>query len=294
MTPDPSTVAKWFALDVLVEYGAAGAVESAFNALGSLGSEINNLSPDGNRDVTVTGYFDEAPDAAAARETVDQYLRIYGFEAGVRFEVRERVVANEDWLAEWKRHWSPTTAGRFIIAPPWSDVVAGDKIVIRIEPNMAFGTGTHETTKLCLKAIGRLHRPGGSFLDVGTGTGVLAIAAAKLSDEGDIAAYETDGDSVAIARENAVANGVGGRIEFFHATISNETPAADLICANLTLDVIVPILPLLVSKSKQFLVLSGILKEQQTLMTDQLTDVGINDPLIETDGEWISVTVSRV
>jgi ribosomal protein L11 methyltransferase len=199
---------------------------------------------------------------------------------------------NEDWLAEWKRHWRPTEAGKFVIAPPWSDVGTTDKFVIRIEPNMAFGTGTHETTKLCLDAISRYFQPGDSFLDVGTGTGILAIAAAKLSETGAIEAYETDADSVAIARENAIANGVGHRIEFFHRPIDAETPARDLVCANVTLDVIAPMLPLLISKAKRHLVLSGILVEQRALIEDELGKCDVGSYEIETDGEWLSVIVS--
>jgi ribosomal protein L11 methyltransferase len=207
--------------------------------------------------------------------------------------VKDREVENEDWLAEWKRHWKPTPVGKFIIAPPWSDVVPSDKIVIRIEPNMAFGTGTHETTKLCLEAISRDYRPGRSFLDVGTGTGILAIAAAKLSETGPISAYETDADSVSIARENADLNGVGDRIDLTHGTIGDETPAFDHVCANLTLDVIEPLLPLLLAKTKQQLVMSGILAVQKELISDQLFRLGFADPDLRTDGEWISVSVRR-
>ena len=92
-----------------------------------------------------------------------------------------REVADEDWLGEWKKSWQPVAVGeRFLIAPPWSVIDdARDRIVIRIEPGMAFGTGTHETTRLCLSAIEE-YFAGESFLDVGTGTGILAIAAAKL------------------------------------------------------------------------------------------------------------------
>src|SRR5205085_3138018 len=104
-----------------------------------------------------------------------------------------RVVEEIDWLAEWKKHWQPTEVGRFVIAPPWQEIDPGDKILIQIEPNMAFGTGTHETTQLCLDAISELYRPQLTFLDVGTGTGILAIAAAKLGGD-QVLACDTDAD----------------------------------------------------------------------------------------------------
>src|SRR5262249_49859629 len=153
-----------------------------------------------------------------------------------------------------------TTVGRFVVAPPWEKVVDKDKIVILIEPNMAFGTGTHETTQLCLKAIDENYLPGHSFLDVGTGTGILAIAAAKLaSGSSEILACDTDADSIKIARENAQANGVGDKTDFLVGPITSETPQFDFVCVNLTIDAIVPILGLLLEKTKSTLVLSGIL-----------------------------------
>ncbi len=171
---------------------------------------------------------------------------------------------------------------------------------------MAFGTGTHETTQLCLAAIGDNCRAGQSFLDVGTGTGILAIAAAKLATEhtetvekktrmvsvssvAKIMACDTDLDSVRIARENAEANGVERQIEFFDGSISAATPPFDFVCANLTIDVIVPILPLLIEKTKDILLLSGILAGQEAIITEQLLKLQISNFDIKHAGEWISV-----
>jgi len=95
-------------------------------------------------------------------------LQIYGFDKTALLEFQTREIADQDWLAEWKKHWRPVEVGRFIIAPPWSEAPAPDNhLFIRINPGMAFGTGTHETTRLCLKAIEKYYA-GGSFLDVGT------------------------------------------------------------------------------------------------------------------------------
>jgi len=282
---------KWYAIDVQASAAAGEAVEAAFDMLETIGTEIDTLRKTPDDLVTITGYFNEPPDAELVQKYISESLQIYGIPDTEIRSVTGREVENEDWLAEWKRHWKPTAVGKFIIAPPWSDVVPVDKIVIRIEPNMAFGTGTHETTKLCLEAISRDYQPGRSFLDVGTGTGILAIAAAKLSDTAAISAYETDADSVSIAKENAALNGVGDRIAFTSGTIGDETPVFDLVCANLTLDVIEPMLALLLAKTKQQLVMSGILAEQKELITTQLDELGFVDPDVRTDGEWISVSV---
>ena len=171
---------------------------------------------------------------------------------------------------------------------------------------MAFGTGTHETTRLCLQAIGENFQSEMSFLDVGTGTGILSIAAAKLRDKSldfqnteaksqaskSFEACDTDSTSIKIARENAELNEVD-EINFYVGSISDATPSFDLVCANLTIDVILPILPILIKKTEKLLVLSGILKEQKNLITEELKKLEIDNAKIETLGEWISVLVER-
>ena len=156
---------------------------------------------------------------------------------------------------------------------------------------MAFGTGTHDTTQLCLRAIGDNYQPGQSVLDVGTGTGILAIAVARLASApgANILACDTDEDSVAIARENAMLNGVGDMISFFDGSIHDEMPVFDFVIANLTLDVILPMLKLLIAKAGHTLLLSGILSEQETEITVALKDAGISNFEVEHSGEWISV-----
>ncbi len=286
-----NTVNKWFVAEVVCSADAAEAVESAFNVLDALGTEIDSLRKAKDEPLCVSGYFETAPALGEVRAAVEESLRIYGFNAGSIVSITIKDVEQTDWLAEWKKHWKATEIGRFVIAPPWEDVAEGGRFVIRIEPNMAFGTGTHETTKLCVKKIDELYRPEQSFLDVGTGTGILAIAAAKLGGT-RIVACDTDIDSVAIARENAILNGVADAIEYFDGSIDDAMPVFDFVCANLTIDVILPILDLLLSKSGQVLLLSGILVEQKDLIADALAERGIADYTVEADGEWISVLVN--
>jgi ribosomal protein L11 methyltransferase len=163
--------------------------------------------------------------------------------------------------------------------------------VIRIEPGMAFGTGTHETTRLCLKAIEKYFHADSSFLDVGTGTGILAIAAAKMFSEARVEAVDTDADALGIARENARLNGVGDRIVFQVGTVGEQTPSADLVCANLTAPVIVDLLPSLLGASCGRLVLSGILAEQRGLVRSRLLELGVDSFQTDQDGEWIALVV---
>ncbi|MBX3293890.1 MAG: 50S ribosomal protein L11 methyltransferase [Acidobacteria bacterium] len=283
---------SWFAADVRVSASYAEAAESALSECGASGTEIDLLGRRSADSVIVTGYFDEEPDADAIREAVENELLIYGISRNEAAGVAIRAVAEQDWLAEWKRHWQPVAAGRFIIAPTWFDQHEADAMVIRIDPGMAFGTGTHDTTKLCLEAIGEHVTNGASFLDVGTGTGILSIAAAKVG-AAPIRACDTDSDSVAIAFANCELNGVADQIGISEGSITNDTPAADVVAANLTLDVILPILPLLLKASKKVLILSGILAEQRTSIEAELKSLGADEFSIFGSGEWISVVVFR-
>jgi ribosomal protein L11 methyltransferase len=298
---------NWFALEITVDSEAIEAVEFAFNELDSLGTEINNLGKVQTETVCVIGYFNEKPTAETLHNHINEALQIYGWSSDAIKKTEWREVENKDWLVEWKRHWKPTETEKFIITPTWSEVENTDKIVIRIEPSMAFGTGTHETTRLCLRAIEEYYQSEMSFFDVGTGTGILAIAAAKLKSkvqspkskvEEDLAqnlilGCDTDEDSIKIALENAETNIIADKINFYVGSISEETPEFDFICANVTADVIIPMLSLLIEKSKKILVLSGILKEQKDLVVSELKKFHIADFKIEMFGEWISVIIAN-
>lgn len=284
----------WFAIGVTVDSEAVEAVEVAFIELDALGTEVQQFHKRVDEPLAVIGYFNERPDDTSLQTTLSHSLEIYGLTPRSIRSIDQRVVEKTDWLAEWKKHWRPTSVGRFLIVPDWYELsdVRSDQVVIRIDPNMAFGTGTHETTQLCLKAIDNRLGADDSFLDVGTGTGILAIAAAKLAAfKSPILAIDNDPLAVEIARQNATRNGIAELIEFKCEQLSRSMPQFDFICANLTLDVIRPILPMLLEKTVRNLVLSGVLKEQERDLVDDLKRLDVSDPILETAGEWISATV---
>ncbi|MBC7931628.1 MAG: 50S ribosomal protein L11 methyltransferase [Rubrivivax sp.] len=279
---------SWFALDVTLTARAREAVEYALMEAGALGTE---LAEEGGEFAVVAGYFDSPPEVESVRAALLDALRVYSLASSDVRELKPREVEERDWLAEWKKGWQPTEVGRFVVAPPWSEVAEGQgRVVIRVEPGMAFGTGTHETTRLCLTAIEK-HFRGGSFLDVGTGTGVLAIAAAKLDSAARIEACDTDALAVAVAEENARLNGVGDRVNFWVGTVDEATASADVVCANLTADVIIPLLPALLGATCGRLILSGILETQTDLIRERLRELGVEQCEVTRDGEWIAMTI---
>lgn len=279
----------WYGLDLVVTSDAHEAAEYALMEAGALGTETNDAS---DELVQVTGYFDHTPNREIVRNQLADALRVYDQPSSSVSEMSLREVPDEDWLGEWKKNWQPVKTGHFIVAPPWSDISeASGQVAIRIEPGMAFGTGTHETTRLCLAAIEK-YFAGGSFLDVGTGTGILAIAAAKLFPDARVEAIDTDAQAVEIAAENASLNGVAANIEFRVGSIDETTASADLVCANLTADVISSILPQLIGATCGRLVLSGILDVQLEAVRARLHECGVSEPLeIMRDGEWVALTV---
>ena len=281
---------KWYALDVLIEPQASEAVEYALMEAGALGTETNDTKTELLR---VTAYFDQLPNRELVRAALTEAFRIYQLPSSSAREITVRAVVDQDWLGEWKKSWQPVEVGeRFIIAPPWAEIPdAQGRIVIRIEPGMAFGTGTHETTRLCLAAIEK-YFSGGSFLDVGTGTGILAIAAAKLFPDAHIEACDTDAEAITIAQENACLNGVAEKIHFRVGTVEATGASADLVCANLTADVIRALLPSLLGATCRRLILSGILETQLELTRTRLLECGVTAPFeINQDGEWIAIIV---
>jgi ribosomal protein L11 methyltransferase len=284
----------WPAIDAVTFSEAREAVEYGMMEAGALGTETNEHA----EGAVVTGYFAQPLEEEKIRENLAEALRIYNLPPAAIIKLKCREVADADWLAEWKKDWRETQVGRFIIAPPWIESAptasAGGSfeapIFIRINPGMAFGTGTHETTRLCLKAIEKYFR-GGSFLDVGTGTGILAIAAARMYLAARIEARDVDVEAIEIAKENAQLNELDGRIDFRVGSVDEQTASADLVCANLTAPVIVELLPALLGLACGHLVLSGILESQVDMIEQRLAELSASIREVEQDGEWIALVV---
>jgi ribosomal protein L11 methyltransferase len=302
------TQKQWYAAELTTTSANREAIEYGLMESGALGTETVE-SPGQLR---IIGYFSAPIDEPQLRKALQDALRIYGLQTDEAIELNVTEFADHDWLAEWKANWQPVAVGRFIVAPPWfvsePGVVATasidplanargtDTIVVRINPGMAFGTGTHETTRLCLKAIQKYFQ-GGSFLDVGTGTGILAIAAAKMCQQPNlegpatIVACDTDAEAIEIAKQNAALNGVLDGIDFRAGSIDESTASADLVCANLTAPVIVELLPLLLGATCGRLVLSGILDAQIEMVKARLLELAVVDFEIDQDGEWIAIVI---
>jgi ribosomal protein L11 methyltransferase len=251
---------------------------------------------------TVTAYLAERPDwSKAARASLDQALRqIEGLASSV---VGSRTtltrVRSEDWTESWKRHFKPLQIGtKLLIKPSWSRRTARrGQVEVVLDPGLSFGTGQHPTTSFCLRELARRRIPGRaqSFLDIGTGSGILAISAAKLGYR-PVDAFDLDPDAIRVSRANARLNEVTDRIRFRCQDLTDRTGAAGMlysvICANLTSDLLLihrdPILGRL--QKAGILILAGILKTEFSLVQTAYQVAGLRLVRSRIEREWRSGT----
>lgn len=285
----------WHAVEVeIARVGETAATTQlwAFNTTGvEISEDIN--SPDF---ITLRAYFDAPPDTEKIRAQILRNLKLIDLPEFALRGIRSLTIADQDWLAEWKKGYEPIAIGqRLLICPSWKRDQAKDtdRIVVEIDPGMAFGTGTHETTRGCLEMLEKYWR-GGSLLDVGTGTGILAIAAIMLAPGSRVIGFDVDPEAIEVARENAAINGVADDIEIEVNKLSSfHGQEFDVAMANLTADVIIPLASEFpqVLKPQGALIVSGILREQGDDVRTALEAQSFTIAETKPDGEWITMTL---
>jgi ribosomal protein L11 methyltransferase len=206
-------------------------------------------------------------------------------------------VPDEDWGEGWKKHFVPLDVGRVRIRPSWIDAPPpAGAVEVVLDPGMAFGTGSHATTSLCLAALSDLldRRPGASVLDVGTGSGILAIAARKLGAR-RVAGIDDDPKAVEVARENAALN--GAEVEIVPEPLDRMTGPFDVVVANILANTLVELAPAIAAKVAPggVVLLSGILGGQEAEVRAAYLARGLS-PLPGGDrreGEWSLLALER-
>ncbi len=274
------------------------AVESAIWDAGALGMErqdettfsalVEEPNPRPHGSVRWRVYM-EVPDDPAA------VAAHYAEQVGDAADVSHWVLEDMSFLTNWRDFFKPTQISpRFMVHPPWEVPDVGPEVVlIQIEPGMAFGTGTHETTRLCLNAIDRLIPPGTSptFFDVGCGSGVLSIGAAKIGAK-SVAGMDKDPIAVDASIENAEINGVTAT--FDGLPIEEDRGTYELVVANILphilIDICKPVIALVAPKGT--LVLSGIVTDQLDRVTAAYVAEGMKTLRQDQDGDWWSVEMS--
>lgn len=290
------------ALNIATTDVEAPAVQNAQRLLDEVVSggavvELSGFGPYGEQDqaqVWLRGYLRDTPEHAQALLRLQEQVRLLP-EAELYGEILIRHLAQQDWAEAWKTHYHALRVGEHIVvSPPWEHpaLQPGD-IVVWMEPGMAFGTGTHPSTRLALQLLERHLQPGMEVLDVGTGSGILAIAALHLGAQ-HVWATDVDADAIATALENARRNGVEKGI----TPLLGSTPSPrtyPLLCVNILADVIAELL--LHQNLTDFMapdgvmLLSGIIEERRHVVDLALAarQLQIRETLREK--EWVAFAV---
>lgn len=216
----------------------------------------------------------------------------------IKVEIETQIVDEKDWADAWKAYFEVTKiTDRITIKPDWKDHDAGEnEIVIHLDPGMAFGTGTHPTTAMCIKLIETYLLPGSTFLDVGTGSGILMIAAAKLGAK-HLTGIDTDEVAIMVAQENLAKNDIDPDVYDLLCTMLEKTDPIPyhFIAANIIAQVIVDLLPQISRRMTHHTttLLSGIIKERQN---DVLTALEAHHLCViheEYIDEWVTLAVKK-
>jgi len=204
-------------------------------------------------------------------------------------EATQREIEGDDWIEIWRTHFRPIHLGAVVVVPEWINYEKAEREeIVRLDNNMAFGTGEHETTSMCIELLQKYLTPSSVCIDVGCGSGILGISAVKL---GAKFAYLTDIDVVAVesARHNASLNGVLDRVEIARSDLlSDSSLKADIVLANITADILERLAPSIPKNLKNggTLILSGIINEKVDRVTEIYKSLGLTLTEKKNKGEW--------
>jgi ribosomal protein L11 methyltransferase len=300
---------RWLEVRVLADHEAVEAVSELFSRYGYQGGvaieeqylqdrDGDNLRVDPNGPVTVATFIPETADAQETVHTLEQalwHLSQMRYVGELTVHPREE----EDWANAWKEHFHVHRVGRsIVIRPPWRGYEAQpDDTVITLDPGMAFGTGLHPSTQLCLIAVEDLVAPGDRLLDVGTGSGILAIAALKLG-AGHVLGLDVEEVAVQAARTNGEANGIGR--DRFPLIVGSLGPNEhygpfDGVFANIIARIIRELAPYLYQSVRPggWLVASGIIIEREEEVRTALEAAGFVEITRGQMGDWVALRARR-
>lgn len=231
---------------------------------------------------------------AALRDRTEEIKHLF---PGGRVEITETEVAAENWATSWKAFYKPEKIGvRVVIKPSWEDYQEQkDDVVVEMDPGMAFGTGNHPTTAMCIRALEEYVFPQCRVLDVGTGSGILAVTAAKLG-AGKVLAVDHDPISIDATRQNIDLNRVEDQVSVLQEDlVSGIEEKVDIIVANIIADVIIKLIPQalpLLDKNSIFIA-SGIIKERQSEVEEVFRHHAFSIEKTLQEGEWVAFIARR-
>ena len=287
---------RWLEIAVPVHAEAVEAVSEILTRVGHQGIAVDlPVEPRGGLDHTVKAYLlDDGEVVAKVNDVRDALGHLQAFGLGPIGELAAKEIKEEDWLEAWKAQFTPLRIGRFLVRPSWSEPrAADDAIEIVLDPGMAFGTGLHPTTQQCLQALSTVPLEAKGVLDVGTGSGILAIAAAKRGAT-PVVAVDTDPIAVEAARENTQRNGV--LVPVAQASAADVPGRFDVVVANIVSPVLQQIAPDLVARlaPKGLLIATGISAPSEADTRAAFLKAGLRVLVDRTQkDDWIGLALKR-
>jgi len=287
-------------IQFLMDHGSLGMAYDE-QLLGDSGDPADPV-PEPPEITRLTAYYPWDTDLWALKQTFLDFLPLLAESFGERPAdfLNAAEITDSGWAEKWKEHFRARKVGRrFVIKPSWEEIlpVEGD-VVLTVDPGQAFGTGTHETTRMCLRFIedvfDRPPSPPRTVLDIGTGTGILGIAAARLGAE-RILAVDTDPVAVEVAEKNAGLNGVAGAFRSEGTSLAAIDGKFDLVLGNLIAEILIDLAGDLAARCVPggHLVLSGILKEKTGWVVEEFARQGATLVEEATDGQWAALLLRR-
>ena len=290
---------------ILLDYGSTGvAIEDPTTLEENLHDDfgtIVELSPTDFPDVgvIVKGYINELnfDDGTFTRFKAELEQLGQNINIGEFFKIETTTIKDSDWENSWKDYFDILNIGeKFVIVPTWREYENEEnKYVINIDPGMAFGTGGHETTSLCIKNLEKYVKPHDNIIDVGCGSGILSIAASYLTD-GEIKAVDLDKLAVDVSRENFALNNLENRIAVEEASLlTKETKKYNVIVANILAHIIELMLDdaYKLLEDRGYYITSGIIKDKKDELLEKMLERGFKLVEETSDNEWYSFVVTK-
>ena len=285
---------------VEVDAESVDPISEAFRRYGCERIVVEQLgSPTEQVRLLVKAYSPNDDSREKLRAEMEVVVRLLGLVRPVGI-LESRVIQEEDWARAWRKQFNIQHVGdRVVVCPTWlSYEPSPEEVVVNLDPGMAFGTGVHPTTRMCLEVLDGMVEKGMRVLDVGTGSGILAIAAAKLG-AAHVLAFDVDPVAVKVARDNTVANDVAQAVTVLEGTLwydpEDPGPECDIVVANITVNPIVELAPHIVkSLSKDgAAVLSGLLKEQGPTVVAAFEANGATFKSRTEMDDWLTLVCAR-
>jgi ribosomal protein L11 methyltransferase len=306
---DQSPSPTWIELWVLVDAESVDSVAEQFRRIGYNEGVVieeayrqdedgENFTIDPTRPVTVRTFIPDDLEAPARRARLAEnlwHLR----HLGAVGELNERIIREDDWATAWKQHFPVLRVGRrIVIKPSWQEYEPReDDLVIHLDPGMAFGTGSHPTTEMCLRALEKQDVAGATVLDAGAGSGILTVAACLLG-AAHVDAVELDPYAARALESNLELNEVRDRAQVIVGPVGSALPEDaryDLILANIIARVLVEDAPVLARSlaERGLLVASGIISDYEAQVIDAYAAVGLKVQARLSSGDWVTLTFGR-